>query len=298
MLKKVFCTVTELVARLGGTFCGEKLVTGFALINRGVEFDPETFSKEKLDKLIKEDKFIGRISFYNVENNDQEADFNTSVRKERSKTMPGTKGYKFTFDRGSSFQNELSKLDNNKQYAFIPIFEDGSALFAIKKNGMLSGFSCNLFVGIKQLQLTSDIAGSTLEVDIIPDAMIYWQQSAGVYESDEFSFNELEPVAKISIDIPVLTNGATTTKVKVKEAYSGANVQGLISADDWKMEEDEQLKNVTKVSYDANAQEYTLTHPALTSRKKVRFITSNNGYRIVKVDSNYYTGESETQTVA
>lgn len=298
MLHKVYCSVAELVARLGGTFCGEKLVTGFALIKRGTELNPETFAKSQLDQLIKEDKFIGKISFYNVEDNDQDADYNTSVRKERSKTMPGTKGYRFTFDKGNAFQNELAKLDNSSHYAFVPIFEDGSALFAVKKNGMLTGFDCKLFVGTKKLQLTADVAGSTLEVDITPDAMIYWQKSSSVYESDEFSFNELEPIAKITIEAPVLVNGATTTKVQVTQAFSGADITGLTNKDDWKLEEDGVLKPITKVDYDASAQEYTLTHVALTNGKHVRFITSNNGLRVINVDTNFYTGESEMQTVA
>ena len=113
MLKQSFCGSAEMIARLGGAFCGEKLVTGFALLDRRVEIDPATFNKTALDKIIQEDKFIGKISFFNVEDNDQEADYNTSVRKERSRSIPGTKGYRFTFDKGSSFQNELAKLDNS-----------------------------------------------------------------------------------------------------------------------------------------------------------------------------------------
>lgn len=298
MLKKSVCSVAELVARLGGAFCGEKLVVGFGLLKRGVEIDPATFSKTKLDQLIKEDKFIGSLSFYNAEDNDQEGDFNTSVRKERSRTMPGTKGYRFTFDRGNAYQNELAKLDNSKSYSFIPIFDDGTALFAEKKNGMLTGFDCNLFLGIKKLQLTSEVAGSILEVDITPDAMIYWQKATGVFESDEFSFNDIKPVAKITIETPVLTNGVTTTKVKVTEAFSGANVVGLTNADDWKLEEDGVIKNITQVTYDASAQEYTLKHSALTTGKKTRFITSNGGLRVISVDTNFYSGESVEQAVA
>ena len=145
MLKQSFCGSAEMIARLGGAFCGEKLVTGFALLDRRVEIDPATFNKTALDKIIQEDKFIGKISFFNVEDNDQEADYNTSVRKERSRSIPGTKGYRFTFDKGSSFQNELAKLDNSDNYSFVPIFEDGSALFAIKANGKLMGFACKLF---------------------------------------------------------------------------------------------------------------------------------------------------------
>lgn len=297
MLKQSFCGSAEMIARLGGAFCGEKLVTGFALLDRRVEIDPATFNKTALDKIIQEDKFIGKISFFNVEDNDQEADYNTSVRKERSRSIPGTKGYRFTFDKGSSFQNELAKLDNSDNYSFVPIFEDGSALFAIKANGKLMGFACKLFVGVKKLKTTSEVSGSTLEVDILPDAMIYWQKSENVFESDEFSFNEINPVIKLAVSTGVLTNAATTTKVKVTEAFSNANVTGLTDAAKWKIEEDGVISNITNVAYDTSAQEYTLTHSALATGKKVRFITSDNGLRVISLDTNYYTGESELKSV-
>ena len=297
MLKQSFCGSAEMIARLGGAFCGEKLVTGFALLDRRVEIDPATFNKTALDKIIQEDKFIGKISFFNVEDNDQEADYNTSVRKERSRSIPGTKGYRFTFDKGSSFQNELVKLDNSDNYSFVPIFEDGSALFAIKANGKLMGFACKLFVGVKKLKTTSEVSGSTLEVDILPDAMIYWQKSENVFESDEFSFNEINPIIKLAVSTGVLTNTATTTKVKVTEAFSNANVTGLTDAAKWKIEEDGVIGSITNVAYDASAQEYTLTHSALATGKKVRFITSDNGLRVISLDTNYYTGESELKSV-
>ena len=297
MLKQSFCGSAEMIARLGGAFCGEKLVTGFALLDRRVEIDPATFNKTALDRLIQEDKFIGKISFFNVEDNDQEADYNTSVRKERSRSIPGTKGYRFTFDKGSSFQNELAKLDNSDNYSFVPIFEDGSALFAIKANGKLMGFACKLFVGVKKLKTTSEVSGSTLEVDILPDAMIYWQKSENVFESDEFSFNEINPIIKLAVSTGVLTNTATTTKVKVTEAFSNANVTGLTDASKWKIEVDGTLGNITNVAYDASTQEYTLTHSALATGKKVRFITSDNGLRVISLDTNYYTGESELKAV-
>ena len=297
MLKQSYCGSAEMIARLGGAFCGEKLVTGFALLDRRVEIDPATFNKTALDKIIQEDKFIGKISFFNVEDNDQEADYNTSVRKERSRSIPGKKGYRFTFDKGSSFQNELAKLDNSDNYSFVPIFEDGSALFAIKANGKLMGFACKLFVGVKKLKTTSEVSGSTLEVDILPDAMIYWQKSENVFESDEFSFNEINPIIKLAVSTGVLTNTATTTKVKVTEAFSNANVTGLTDAGKWKIEEDGVIGNITNVAYDASAQEYTLTHSALATGKKVRFITSDNGLRVISLDTNYYTGESELKSV-
>lgn len=297
MLKQSYCGSAEMIARLGGAFCGEKLVTSFALLHRSAEIDPATFTKAELDKVIQDDKFIGKISFFNVEDNDQEADYNTSVRKERSRSIPGTKGFKFSFDKGSSFQNELMKLDNSDAYGFVPIFEDGSALFAVKTNGKLTGFACKLFVGVKKLKTTSEVSGSTLEVDITPDAMTYWQKSVNTYESDEFSFNEINPITRLLISTGVLTNSATTTKVKVTEAYSNANVTGLTEKAKWKIEVDGVLGTISNVTYDASTQEYTLTHSALTTGKKTRFITSENGLRVIALDTNYYVGDSEIKSV-
>lgn len=297
MLKQSYCGSAEMIARLGGAFCGEKLVTSFALLHRSAEIDPATFTKAELDKVIQDDKFIGKISFFNVEDNDQEADYNTSVRKERSRSIPGTKGFKFSFDKGSSFQNELMKLDNSDAYGFVPIFEDGSALFAVKTNGKLTGFACKLFVGVKKLKTTSEVSGSTLEVDITPDAMTYWQKSVNTYESDEFSFNEINPITRLLISTGVLTNSATTTKVKVTEAYSNANVTGLTEKAKWKIEVDGVLGTISNVTYDASTQEYTLTHSALTTGKKTRFITSENGLRVIAIDTNYYVGDSEIKSV-
>ena len=85
--------------------------------------------------------------------------------------------------------------------------------------------------------------------------------------------------------------------MKVTEAFSNANVTGLTDAAKWKIEEDGVIGNITNVAYDASAQEYTLTHSALATGKKVRFITSDNGLRVISLDTNYYTGESETKSV-
>ena len=295
MLKIVNCSVTELTPRLGGLFCANKLMTKFALVKRGVEIDPATFAKASLDTLITQDKFIGAIQFFNVENNDQEADYATSVTKERRLTMPGTKGYTFTFDKGSCFQNELAKLDGSEQYAFIPIFDDGSALFAVKKNGKLTGFDANLFVGVMQLRTTADLAGSTLMVDITPNAMTYWQKSSAVYESDEFSFGELNPVAGVRI-VPQAVAVGTSTVVNVTNLCSDAVVTGLTDDENWMLERNGVLEAITAVSEVAG--KYTLTHAALVASQKVRFLLYKAGYLVYVLDTNYYAGESDVKTVA
>jgi len=78
MLKQSFCGSAEMIARLGGAFCGEKLVTGFALLDRRVEIDPATFNKTALDKIIQEDKFIEEV----------EVDY-SELDYEKAKNLPG-----------------------------------------------------------------------------------------------------------------------------------------------------------------------------------------------------------------
>ena len=201
------------------------------------------------------------------------------------------------FDKGSCFQNELNKLDNSSDWEFIPVFEDGKALFAVKKDGKLIGFDAKLFTGTRKLKLTDEMAGPSLEVEIQRTGMTYWQNSSGVYESDEFGFNELSPVAGLNITFGVLTAGATTTVVTVKNLCSDSAVIGLFNPDSWKMKRNGVLEAISAVSFDSVTQKYTLTHNRLVANDKVSFLTSEDGINVVALDTNYYSGVSDTKTV-
>ena len=298
MLLQNTCNVSLMTPKLGGLFCDEKAVVGFLLKRRGFEIDPATFNKTALDTLVQEEKLIGSISFFNAEDNDEEASYSTSITGERTKIRDGIKRYRFMFDKGSCFQNELNKLDNSSDWEFIPVFEDGKALFALIKVGKLIGFDAKLFTGTRKLKLTDEMAGPSLEVEIQRTGMTYWQNSSGVYESDEFGFNELSPVAGLNITFGVLTAGATTTVVTVTNLCSDSVVTGLTTATAWKMNRNGALNTVSAVSFDTGTQKYTLTHTALVAGDKVSFLTSENGKNVVAVDTNYYSGVSDTKTVA
>ena len=297
MLLQNTCNVSLMTPKLGGLFCDEKAVVGFLLKRRGFEIDPATFNKKALDTLVQEEKLIGSISFFNAEDNDEEASYSTSITGERTKIRDGIKRYRFMFDKGSCFQNELNKLDNSSEWEFIPVFEDGKALFAVKKDGKLIGFDAKLFTGTRKLKLTDEMAGPSLEVEIQRTGMTYWQNSSGVYESDEFGFNELSPVAGLNITFGVLTAGATTTVVTVTNLCSDSVVTGLATATAWKMSRNGALETVSAVSFDTVTQKYRLTHTALVASNKVSFLTSENGINVVAVDTNYYSGVSDTKTV-
>ena len=297
MLLQNTCNVSLMTPKLGGLFCDEKAVVGFLLKRRGFEIDPVRFNKTELDELVQEEKLIGSISFFNAEDNDEEASYSTSITGERTKIRDGIKRYRFMFDKGSCFQNELNKLDNSSDWEFIPVFEDGKALFAVKKDGKLIGFDAKLFTGTRKLKLTDEMAGPSLEVEIQRTGMTYWQNSSGVYESDEFGFNELSPVAGLNITFGVLRSGATSTVVTVTNLCSDSVVTGLTNANFWKMNRNGVLQHISAVSFNSGTQKYTLTHTALVANDKVSFLTSEDGINVVVVDTNYYSGVSDTKTV-
>ena len=297
MLLQNTCNVSLMTPKLGGLFCDEKAVVGFLLKRRGFEIDPATFNKTALDTLVQEEKLIGSISFFNAEDNDEEASYSTSITGERTKIRDGIKRYRFMFDKGSCFQNELNKLDNSSDWEFIPVFEDGKALFAVKKDGKLIGFDAKLFTGTRKLKLTDEMAGPSLEVEIQRTGMTYWQNSSGVYESDEFGFNELSPVAGLNITFGVLTAGATTTVVTVTNLCSDSVVTGLADVYVWWMNRNGVLEPISAVSFNPFTQKYTFTHTALVAGNKVSFITIENGINVVAVDTNYYSGVSDTKNV-
>lgn len=298
MLQKNKCNSAVSIARLGGLFCAEKSIVGFILKRKGFSINPLTFTKTVLDGLIQEDKILGMIPYFSVEDSDEDASFQTSGTGDKTKTREGTKGFKFMFDKGACFQNELQKLDNSSNYEFIPVLEDGSAQFAIKKDGTLIGFDARLFTGLRKLRLNDEMAGATLEIQIQRTGMTYWQNSADVFEADDFAWNEIAPVAGLNIVTPVLVAAATSTAVSVTNLCSDAPVVGLTDATNWKMSRNGVLEAVSAVSYDPVTLKYTLTHAALVATNKISFVTNKDGQGVYVIDTNYYSGSSMVKTVA
>ena len=295
-MKKLSCLLSEFIPRIGGSYCPSKPLVRFILKRKGFSIDPLTFDKEALNLLIAQDKIVGPFDFFSVEDNDQEADFATSVNKTRTQTIPGTKGFRFMFNKGNCFQNEINKLDNSSNYEFVPIFQDGGALWAVNSDGTVKGFDANLFVMVFKVQTSADVAGSTLEIDITPKGMGAWQGGSGMYEGVEFGFDEINPVAGLNIELPILTAGATTTTIKITELCADSAVSGLTSIANWKMERNGVLENVTGTITEVNGK-YTFTHGALVANNKVRFMTMSAGYPVYVLDTNYYSGSSAIETV-
>ncbi|MDV3508955.1 hypothetical protein CMU89_17115 [Elizabethkingia anophelis] len=298
MLKRNACAAALLLPLLGGLYCANKRMVGFHLIGRNVEIDPMTFGKTELDTTISEGKLVGFLEPFSAENNNQEADYSTSVQKQRRKRIPGIKGWKFIFDKSNCFQNEFNKLDNSESWSFVPVLEDGSALFYIKSNGKISGFDCDIFVGTYDAPLTADVTGVSVEIDLTPKGTRNWQNSADIFTPTEFRFDEINPIAGLNIEVPALVSGATTTKIKVKSLCSDSAITGLTDPTNWAVETDGVRVAPTGIAYDPVNSEYTFTHPALVAATSVSFVTTKNGFDIYAKDTSYYSGHSATKKVA
>lgn len=297
MLKIQTCADASLVARLGGMFCGDKQVVGFFLKQKGFTIDPATFDKEEMDKLIKEDKLIGMIDYYSVEDNDQEADYATSVNKVRVKTVEGVKGFRFMFSKGACFQNELSKLDG-ANYEVIPVFIDGSWLLAKNRDGKVIGFDSKLFVGIRRLQTGSEVAGSTLEIDILPSGMAYWQNNSVTLVSDEIAFNEVNPIEGIKVDFVTPIAGDTTLDVTITHNCSGALVSGLTTPTSWKLKRNGVEETVTSITEVDGTGKYKFTIPAVVTGDKLELVISVLGHKVYALDTRYYAISNEVVKTA
>ncbi|WP_347216687.1 hypothetical protein [Chryseobacterium sp.] len=291
------CSISDMVARLGGLFCDEEQVYGFLLLDRSVRLDPATFTKSVLDDLIQKDKIIGAVKFFSAEDIDVDPTYTDSSTGESTKQTDGIKKWNFMFNKGNCFQNEIHKLDKSERYSFAPIFKSGSILGQLMKDGRIKGFNVKLFDGIKKIKTAAEGGGSILRVDLLPDAMKYWQGQSAVVESSEVDFNELNPVTGVSIDIiSPLTAAATSTKVKVTNMCADSPVGGLTTPANWKLSRNGVLESVTAVT-EING-EYTFTHAALASNDKVFFVINEAGYPVYVLDTDYYAGKSIEEKVA
>lgn len=297
MLKIKKCSISELVARMGGLFCDEDQVAGFILADRSVRFDPATFNKTILDGFIQKDLLIGTLRFFSAEDADVDPTYTDSSTGESTKQTLGIKKWNFMFNKGNCFQNELQKLDKSERYSIFLVFTDGSILGQYMKDGTVKGFNVKLFTGIKKVKTAAEGGGSTLRVDLMPDAMKYWQGQSALVESDEIDFTELNPVTGVSVDIASpLVADATSTKVLVTNQCADSRVSGLTTPANWKMRRNGTLEAVTAVT-EQNG-EYTFTHAALVANQDISFEINEAGYPVYVLDTDYYAGKSITEKVS
>lgn len=295
MLKLVKCDIAGMVARLGGLFCDEKQVLGMILVDRSVTFDPATLTKTIFDTSVQQDAVIGTIRFQTVEDADADPSFTDLPTGERIQNNRGLKRWTATFYKGGRWQNEISKLNKSERYAAIFVYDDGSILVQQLKNGMIKGFNVKLFNGIRKIRTAAEGGGSTLMIDLDPSAMAAWQSSSANYVSDDIDFLELQAVSEVSIEVPVLTAGATSTTVKITQAGSDAPMIGLTDKAKWKMYRNGVPEEVTALTNVAGS--YTFTHAALVANDEISFRTEVTGYPIYILGNGYFIGKSTPKKV-
>ncbi len=296
MLELVKCNIADMIARLGGLFCNDKQVLGMILITRDVQFDPATFTKTAFDEVVQKDKVIGTIKIQGGEDANVDASFTDLQSGERIQNNQGLKRWNFTFYKGGRWQNELQKLNESENYAVIFVFDDDSILVQQLKNGKVKGFDVNLFVGIRNVKFGAEGGGTTLMVDLTKAAMSYWQGSSAIYKSSEIDFMEIQPIAELSLKVPVLTAGQTTTVIEITEAGGNTPVPGLTTAANWKLVRNGAKENITTLTGQNGT--YTFTHAALTAGQEVYFMTEVAGYPIYVLAQGYFVGKSTPKTVA
>lgn len=296
MLKKKSCSKTGLTARLGGRFCRLSMIASFLLIDRSVVIDPATFNKEALDELIAQDKVIGAVKWDTAEDANTDPAFTDLPSGDRIKNTRGKKGWNFIFYKNNCFQNQLAKLDSDDSRAILLVTEDGSIVGKETSTGMLKGFDVKTFTGIYNAPVTAEPSGSTLMVDILSSNMKAWQGESVEYESDEIDFSEINPIAEVNIEVPILVAAATTTVLELSNLCSDAPITGLTTPENWKMRRNGTLEAVTAVSGVNGA--HTFTHAALVAGDKIQFEINVAGYPVYTLDTSYYVGKSIEKTVA
>lgn len=292
------CNSAAAIALLGGLYCTIGKMVGIALWKKGSEI-PLTFGKTDLDTKVLAGEFLGAIMADSLENNDVDPNMKETLMKIRNQTDSGRKGFNLTFEKTPCFHNELNKLNNSENWDFTPILDDGSIFAYQTADGKVKGFSSKLFVGLYKLPIMGvEEQGTVLSIDLMPKAIGNWQNNGVVLENDEIDFTEVQPIAGLTIDTPILTAGATTTQISVLSLCSDSVITGLTTATNWKVNVNGTLTSPSAVSYDAVNKKYTLTHAALVAGQKVSFLTSANGQNVVVLDNTYYSGTSATKTVA
>lgn len=291
MLTLVKCNLTGLTARLGGLFCVDKRVIGMVLVERGIKFDPATLTKSVFDEYIQRDQVIGTIKFQEVVDANVERAFKTiDVTGEDIPTTMGLKKWTATFYKGGRWQNELHKLEGSKRYSALFIFSDGSFLVKQLKDGMARGYDITLFNGIRNLTVGTDPAAITLMINLEPYEMEGWQGSSAEYISSDIDFVEMAPIEEVVINVPILTAGATTTKVQINRAGTDSPALGLVSKDNWKMYRNGVPEAITALNQ--LGEDYTFTHAALVTNDEISFRTEMTGHPVYILSSAYFVGKS------
>lgn len=300
------CKSADNIPLIGGDDCELGNLEGFLAIYKSEKAKIATLSSAVLLDLTKRGKLLV-FTFSSAESANKEKTFEDKGW-ERTTTDTGYVRFKMNFKFGACKDNELCKLDQNKNWLLIPIFSKGALLFANDKVGDITGYSGKFIQESHWMPRMSgsDTSGNSITFDFDQVSTNLWCSSKVAFSMDDVDVSQIEGPRGLGISFVTPPVAGTEVKVKLTEKCTGDSVIGL---EDLTPTEIAQLLNAvvngtgvditTAVVDPSDNSIYTLTlATALAVTNQVYIETNEGSYEIVEIGGGTYRGKTETETVA
>lgn len=250
---------------LAGCRIDRKRVTALGLLQKGFKFTQE-IDKDYMQQLQQEGKLImlqGVISFA-----DNTADDNIITREGSGiKVVAGKNPYEYvaTFDNGINFHKALTALSSYQAYDLILFDVDNSMFFTVTKSGEPKGFTLGMFENGKYMGANgTDAASQTVSFQLIDRAEIDERMSWITSDQLDFSYDELQGVNEVLVEVSPIAAAATTIVVSAFLLDKTHPVEGLLVGDFAVTKNGTPLVPSLAV-YNIGTKKYTLTVTALAA---------------------------------
>jgi hypothetical protein len=250
---------------LAGCRIDRKRVTALGLLQKGFKFAQE-IDKDYMQQLQQEGKLImlqGVISFA-----DNTADDNIITREGSGiKVVAGKNPYEYvaTFDNGINFHKALTALSSYQSYDLILFDVDNSMFFTVTKSGEPKGFTLGMFENGKYMGANgTDAASQTVSFQLVDRAEIDERMSWITSDQLEFSYDELQGVNEVLVEVSPIVAASTTIVVSAFLLDKTHPVEGLLVGD-FAVTKNGTTLVPSLVAYNIGTKKYTLTVTALAT---------------------------------
>ena len=290
------CSVTDIYPLLGGEKCPEGKLVGIYSFKAETKLS-DSFNKADLDVLVKEGKALGTLIPFNIESSNAEATYAEATTKERIKTSIGRVGYKFKFNEGVCFDNEIQKLDGSK-WDVVFVMDNERVIARRNTDGTFSGFNASFFTELKGIRVTDEVVGVSIMMDLTAKGNTQWAgRNKVMLEATDFNFLELNPMAGVSIQMQEPLVAGSTIVATVSHLCSANPIEGIGTVSNFNLIVNGSGVALTAVTVDGT--KYTFTNgTALVAGDEVAIETNDGTSKVITIDGNYYIGNSQTVTVA
>jgi hypothetical protein len=244
---------------LAGCRIDRKRVTALGLLQKGFKFTEE-ITKDYMRTLQQAGKLImlqGVVSF-----EDATADDNIITRAGSGiKVVAGKNPYEYTatFDNGINFHKALTSLSGFNAYDLILFDVDNSMFFTVTKQGQAKGFTLGMFENGKYMGANgTDASTQTIAMQLTERAEVDERMSYVTTENLDFSYDELDGVNEVIVEINPIVTASTTIVVSALLQDKTHAVEGLLVAN-FKVTRNGSVIVPSAVAYNATTKKYTLT---------------------------------------